>query len=111
MLGPVLRQAAVPFVLMTLLSAEQARAEEPAGSDVEASTRATSGVVLPEVVYVAPPVYPPEALGRREEADVVLELTIDPEGRVTHATVVGSAGAEFDAAALEAVKACTFAPA
>jgi vitamin B12 transporter len=102
----------VVLALVTFLHvSEQARADELVASGAEPSSRPAPAVVAPAIIYVAPRIYPPRALARREEADVVLELTIDPQGRVTHASVVGSVGAEFDEAALEAVKGCIFAPA
>src|SRR5687768_2349095 len=89
-----------PVLMMALLAllhgARQARADEAVKNDAEPSVRASPHLVVPEVVYVAPPIYPPAALARGEEADIVLQLIIDPEGRVTHALVLGSASAEFD---------------
>ncbi len=57
------------------------------------------------------PVYPPRALSEKREGDVGVEITIDEAGHVSDARVAQSAGPEFDAAALTAVKAWTFTPA
>jgi vitamin B12 transporter len=114
---PRARRVAPPalVLMMALLAllhgAGEARADEPGEGDAAPALRTASDVVVPQAVYVAPPAYPRAALARGEEADVVLELVIDPQGRVTHAVVVGSASAEFDEAALEAARRCTFVPA
>jgi iron complex outermembrane receptor protein len=71
-------------------------------------TLSLADVLAPKVVDSPPAVYPQ---GSTEKATVVTLVTVDAEGRVTAAEVVESAGAAFDAAALEAVKRWTFQPA
>ena len=58
------------------------------------------------------PVYPTGARQRSEEGDVVLELDISAQGRVTAASVFSSCGyPELDAAALRAARKARFVPA
>ena len=58
------------------------------------------------------PAYPTGARQRREEGDVVLQLSISAHGRVTAAAVFSSSGyPELDAAALRAAKKARFVPA
>ena len=58
------------------------------------------------------PAYPTGARQRREEGDVVLQLSISAHGRVTAASVFSSSGyPELDAAALRAAKKARFVPA
>ena len=45
------------------------------------------------------------------EGDVTLKIVIDPEGRVTRAETVKSAGSGFDEEAMKAVKQSRFEPA
>lgn len=73
--------------------------------------RPSDEAVPPRLVRFVEARYPTGARERGEEATVVLQLTIDPSGRVTEATVLESAGAEFDQAALEAVRQFEFVPA
>ena len=55
--------------------------------------------------------YPEEARAQGRQGTVVLDLHIDTEGRVQAVDVVRSAGADFDAAAIRAVKLLRFTPA
>src|SRR6266496_3649265 len=74
----------------------------------EATTPATTMTPPRVTKFVAakrPDATPPEG------AAVDLEVTIAADGTLTDAKVVGSAGDELDAAALEAVKQFTFDPA
>ncbi|MCA9619101.1 MAG: TonB-dependent receptor [Myxococcales bacterium] len=70
-------------------------------------------ITLPEPkTYVAPD-YPPEAKKQGVEADVILKLTIDENGRVTNAVVETPSGKPFDfeSPAIRAGKKLTFEPA
>lgn len=62
-------------------------------------------------VYTVPPAYPPAQRGVAEVRTVKVKALIDPEGKVTAATVAEGVGPELDAAACAAVKAWIFAPA
>jgi TonB family protein len=55
--------------------------------------------------------YPPMALRMGVEGDVTLKIEVDPEGRVTKAEIIKSAGAGFDEEALKAVRQSRFEPA
>ncbi|HEU4408787.1 MAG TPA: TonB-dependent siderophore myxochelin receptor MxcH [Polyangiaceae bacterium] len=65
----------------------------------------------PRLVEFVDAGYPPEALAARREGRVVLRLTIDVEGRVTQAEVVGAAGEGFDEPARQASLRFRFEPA
>src|SRR3954468_6462988 len=69
---------------------------------------------LPKQVVSVEAAYPPDAAAAGLEADVVLNLTIDTTGHVTHAEVATSAGPgreAFDAAAVAAATGYLFDPA
>ena len=55
--------------------------------------------------------YPPMALRMGLEADVVLKIQVDPEGKVIKAEIIKSAGMGFDEEALKAVRQFRFEPA
>src|ERR1043166_4457765 len=55
--------------------------------------------------------YPPMALRMGMEGDVAIRIDVDPEGKVTKAEIIKSAGAGFDEEALKAVKQSRFEPA
>lgn len=65
----------------------------------------------PELVEFVEAQYPEDALAQGRSATVVLQVAISATGVVEDAAVVQSAGATFDAAALEAVKKFKFHPA
>ena len=66
---------------------------------------------LPQVESTVPPRYPVQALLEARASAVELQLTVDPQGAVTQAVVLVSGGEDFDAAALDAVRAMRFKPA
>lgn len=92
------RQVAA-LLLALLCGTGVARAEEPAPF--------TDPVILE---YVQAP-YPEDALAKGIEAIVGLRISLDAEGRVLKVDVIEPAGHGFDQAALEAVRAMSFAPA
>ncbi len=57
------------------------------------------------------PSYPADRKARGDEAAVVVELQIDPSGKVTNARVVRGAGADFNASALAYCRRLRFKPA
>jgi TonB family protein len=65
----------------------------------------------PKLVSAVQPEYPASKLESGENATVSLELTLDAAGAVTDVSVVGSAGAEFDQAAIAACRGMRFEPA
>lgn len=85
-----------------------------AGERGSGGSGAATGGALERVARPAAPLrprYPEGARERGEEASVVVEAWVTPRGRVERALVRSSAGAEFDDAALEAVRAARFHPA
>ncbi len=97
------------FAATALFYVSSARADSATGA---APPTVEAEPVTPPVLGVhADPAYPPQALTEKREADVALELTIDEGGHVADARVTQSAGADFDASAVAAVKAWTFTPA
>jgi TonB family protein len=68
-------------------------------------------LVAPKLVSSVEPVYPEAKRQSGEAARVVLKLTLDDTGNVTEATVLESAGPEFDQAALDAAPKLVFEPA
>lgn len=81
---------------MTLLLARLAIAGEPR---------------LPVLVYQELPAYPERALERAIEGDVLVEVTVDEDGRVVDARLVEGAGHGFDAPAVASAWSMQFEPA
>jgi TonB family protein len=71
----------------------------------------TAALVPPKLVSSATPVYPEAKRASGQGARVVLKLTLDDTGKVTEASVLESAGPEFDQAALDAAPELVFEPA
>lgn len=67
--------------------------------------------VAAHLLTSAPPVYPPAARAAEAEADVVVDLVLDEEGRVSEAKVLRAAGYGLDRSALEAIRGYRFSPA
>lgn len=63
----------------------------------------TPGVPVPKKTHYVPPEYPPEAIERGLRGIVILELVIDPAGKVVAADVVRSVP-PFDDSALKAAR-------
>ncbi|HEY2405006.1 MAG TPA: TonB family protein, partial [Polyangiaceae bacterium] len=66
---------------------------------------------LPKLVHFEEAPYPESEKESGRTASVVAQIAITDKGTVEDAVVVQSAGAAFDAAALEAIKKFTFEPA
>jgi TonB family protein len=79
----------------------------------EAPSPAAAGpqTTPPELVKFVEAPYPEEARTRGLEGAVILELTLDAEGKVTRAVVTESAGHGFDEAAVKAALGFEFRPA
>jgi TonB family protein len=94
------------LIILIMASAAPARAADaPAAGGLSK---------LPKQVVFVDAIYPPYAAAGGIEADVVLDLTIDATGHVTHAEVAVSAGSgreAFDAAAVAAATGYLFEPA
>jgi protein TonB len=71
--------------------------------------RVASITMSPRLVTRVEPVYPAQALAARVEGTVILEIRIDPTGKVTDATVLRSVPL-LDQAALDAERQSVYAP-
>lgn len=103
----ILRRSLFVALLASSLAAPtlaEAQAPKPAA-------RAPRLTKAPELVDFVEATYPKDALAEGRSATVVLQIAISAAGTVEDAAVVTSAGAEFDAAALEAVRKFKFRPA
>ncbi len=65
---------------------------------------------LPRFVHKEKPIYPASLRHQGREATVKLEIYIDAKGRIRNIKLLKSAGADFDQAAVDAIRASTFAP-
>jgi len=81
----------------------------PAGARTPEPVRVGNGIMSPRLVTRVEPVYPAQALAARVEGTVILEMRIDPTGKVTEAMVLRSEPL-LDPAALDAVKKWVYAP-
>lgn len=64
----------------------------------------------PRIVSRVEPVYPPEAKARGVKGNVVLEIRVDADGKVTDVKVLRSVDAALDQAAVDAVRQWRYAP-
>ncbi|MBI4265277.1 MAG: energy transducer TonB [Acidobacteria bacterium] len=71
--------------------------------------RVGGSILPPTKVKHVPPVYPPLAQAAQVQGVVILEVTIDPSGRVTDARVLRSIPL-LDQAAIDAVRQWEFTP-
>lgn len=83
----------------------------PASPEDAPDASAPASVEPPELIHFVEAEYPAAALAERQEARVVLRLTIDAEGSVTAAEVTEAAGHGFDEAARAAALGFRFSPA
>jgi TonB family protein len=90
------------------MTPDAARAQGTAAAEDAAKPRLTKP---PKLVTFVSAEYPESEKTAGRTAAVVLEIGIAADGSVTDAVVVGSAGAAFDAAAVDAVKRFVFEPA
>ncbi|MEK6590220.1 MAG: energy transducer TonB [Nitrospinota bacterium] len=67
--------------------------------------------ILPKFAKKIDPVYPEPARRLNREGTVIVEVSIDPEGRVIETDVIKSAGFGFDESVLDAINNSTFSPA
>jgi TonB family protein len=119
MRGPVLLATAVAVTL----AVAAARAQQPdpddtqfddKGRQVEEPKRppADRKITPPRPTTYVAPRFPDEAKAAGiDQAEVILRITVDVDGRVVDAKVATGAGHGFDEAALEAVRQVTFEPA
>ena len=90
------------LLALALLLPGGARADEPL-------TAGTGDVPVPKRVKIVTPDYPPEAQAQGLRGIVILEVTVDREGKVVEARVVRSVP-PFDDAALAAVRQWQYEP-
>jgi periplasmic protein TonB len=76
---------------------------------VAAPVNASSGIRMPRKVVNVDPIYPASARAARVEGIVIVEATIDAEGRVQSTTVLRSIPL-LDRAALDAVRQWRYTP-
>ncbi len=94
-----------PAFLLIFLLCTAAFAQPDAGAPTGTLTKA------PTLLKQVEAIYPPLALDAGSGGTVVMEIDIGADGKVVAAGVIQSAGAEFDQAALEAVRQFEFTPA
>jgi len=94
-----------PFLLLTLVTATAAFAQEDAGAATGVLTKA------PALVKQVEAVFPVDMLDAGTGGTVEMEVDLGADGKVMDARVIQSAGAAFDFSALEAVKQFEFTPA
>lgn len=91
---------------------EDASSQDDSGGDASTTKkRGADGPVLPQPADIIPPAYPPEALEEGLEAEVVVELVLDEEGRVLDAAIPEPVGNGFDEALFAVVFDWRFTPA
>lgn len=110
--GVVLTRRIRARVLAVSLSAgAPAAAQIGATTQAEAPPATPAATSAPRLTQFIQAEYPADALAQGFEGSVLLELTIDPTGHVTQATVVQPLGHGFDEAATAAARAFVFEPA
>lgn len=98
--------------MVTSLQGEGSGTSIGAGAGIGAENQVQDTItILPEFAKKTDPVYPESARRLNREGTVILEVSIDPEGRVIETDVIKSAGFGFDEAALDAIHNSTFSPA
>jgi TonB family protein len=102
------RAVRLSLPLVVVLGAAAARAQD-AGAGPEVA--APEPIDPPSLKEHGTAVYPPEALAKKVEGAVGLEVDLDAAGRVVDVRVVSPAGHGFDEAAVEVARHFAFAPA
>lgn len=107
--------SAAALALALVLVSAHARAQAPAAGQAPAPAApgAPAGKLTkaPKLTRFVEADYPESEKARGRAAVVVLRVTIDPAGKVHDTSVTESAGADFDAAAVSAVRRFVFEPA
>ncbi len=106
------------FVIVNVAEAQQNQdanpADEPEDAEADEKTRPDTSVPAftpPKLKQTYPPVYPPGHVEHRDHPTVVVEVTLDAEGKVIDVRVDEPYEPDFDAAAVDAVKTWEFTPA
>jgi TonB family protein len=84
--------------------------QTPAPAGGQTPVRVGGNIPVPMKIKDVKPVYPAEAQASGAQGVVIIEATIDPEGKVANARVMRGVTAALDAAALDAVKQWEFTP-
>ena len=79
-------------------------------ADSAEAQAASKGVKRPVVVEMKKAEYPESAKAKKIQGDVVMDVVIDAQGKVSDVTVVKKLADELDAAATAAIRASTFRP-
>jgi periplasmic protein TonB len=82
----------------------------PPGSSAPPASPWSSPEVRPVRITEVKPAYPPLARAADLEGEVTLEITVDPNGRVTQSKIVRSTDSRFNRAALDAVNQWRYRP-
>jgi TonB family protein len=98
-----------PCLLACSLLGSPARADEPPGEPREEAPLVVTKA--PKLIRFVEAEYPADKKVAGVEATVTLSLELDAEGHVGEVQVVGSAGPDFDAAAVAAARRFVFSPA
>ncbi len=117
---PAINQKVVPAAIPTQPVAPTPEEPPPPPQEYNIGTGDTSATVLSRIPQllnlsdlraILQHFYPEQARTDGRQATVVLDLHIDTDGHVQNVDVVRSGGADFDAAAIRAVKLLRFTPA
>lgn len=101
----------VGFAFASLASLAAPEGNAQVGSEARELAESEAAVTPPELIKFVPAMYPQAAAASGLQAEVVLALDIDADGRVTNAEVVAPAGHGFDEAARAAALGFEFTPA
>jgi protein TonB len=74
-------------------------------------TRKAQGITQPEIILKVNPKYPEEAKKEKIEGIVILEIIIEPDGKVSDIKALQDPDSRLTAAAIEAVRQWQFQPA
>ncbi|HVR18698.1 MAG TPA: TonB family protein, partial [Polyangiaceae bacterium] len=98
-------------LVLAVLAPRAAFAQEPETPAETETPPSAAAITPPELVKFVEAPYPEQARAAGVEGSVVLELTVDAEGKVTRAIVKEPAGHGFDEAAVAAAEGFEFRPA
>ncbi|MFH1812192.1 MAG: TonB family protein [Pseudomonadota bacterium] len=101
----------VTGLLLTTTTALAQLEPQPTPFDEEPEAAAPTLTKPPVLLERHEPIYPAAAIAESREGEVVLQIEIGDDGLVKAATVVRSAGADLDQAAVDAARQLVFSPA
>lgn len=106
-----LRCTVLAALTVTVLAAPSKVLAQPGGPQAHPPAAQPRLTKTPELIDFVEAEYPKGALADNRAATVILRLAISAKGTVDEAVVLTGAGADFDAAALDAVRKFRFRPA